>query len=351
MPGFYRAVAASKVKKGDYEIIHVDPPTSATAMSAQFSFANMPLNEFWRASYRQNRYARYLNQGELNWRFRDILFNIITLTTEGKVGVLPVGPTRMRWWELMAHTLEEFYLRHGAYPAGFTKDILQAAPYPDFAGVLASKAASAFASRPAYKQPVLVRHGSPEFMTALYEHGKLRVRNASYYKTPDHNGAVRDDELRLHVSLALNREMVSKVARNPQDIPAGYTGQRIDFRFDHQRDFWLYCLTSSLDPRLFVDFEATACVVIKDPEEFRRRLRAAGATSFPGSLSKDGDVTYVDPLWPKSAKLFVPLSKHFRYEYQREHRFIFSAPPTRGLLSYVDVSLGPLVDIAELIIL
>jgi L-rhamnose mutarotase len=321
------------------------------AAGYSYSFSSKPQAVAWLEYYRQHRYGRYLKQDELNWRFRDVLFNLLTLTADGKIGVLAKEASAGRWWELMTHVQEEFAIRHGPFPAGFTKDILQAAPYPDFAGPLAAKAASAFASRPPYPNPVLVRHGSPQFMSDLYERGQIRVRNASYYKTPDHNGAVRDDELRLHVSLAPDRESMLKVVKDPQDMPVDYNGQRLDFRFDHQRDFWLYCLTSSLEPRLFVDFDATACVVIKDPGEFGRRLRAGGAKYFPGSDSQDGPVNYVDPLLPRTAKPFVPMCKHFRYEYQREHRFIWSPPPATGAISFVDVTLGPLTDIADLVIL
>lgn len=316
-----------------------------------YSISNKARHIVWREQYRKNRYCRYLTQDELNQRFRDILFNILTLTPERKIGFLANLPVAGPWWKLMTHVQEEFAIRHGPYPAGYTRDILHSEPYPDFVGALADRAAAAFASRPPYTGPVLLRHGSPQFMTALHERGQIRVRNASYYKTPDHNGAVRDDELRLHVSLAVDRESMFKVVKNPEDMPADYQGQRLDFRFDHRRDFWVYCLTSSLEPRLFVDFDATACVVIKDPPEFTRRLRAAGATYFPGSDGKDGPVNYVDPLLPKTARLFVPMSKHFRYEYQREHRFIWSPPPTATSIGFVDVTLGPLTDIADLIVL
>jgi hypothetical protein len=50
---------------------------------------------------------------------------------------------------------------------------------------------------------------------------------------------------------------------------------------------------------LFVDFDATACVIIKDPSEFAGRLRAAGAKYFSGSDSQDGKVIFDDPLLPE----------------------------------------------------
>jgi L-rhamnose mutarotase len=95
-------------------------------MAAEYSssFSSKPQHVVWREHYRQNRYGRYLKQDELNWRFRDILFNLVTLTAEGKIGVLAKEPSAGRWWELMTHVQEEFAIRHGPYPAGFTRDIL-----------------------------------------------------------------------------------------------------------------------------------------------------------------------------------------------------------------------------------
>jgi hypothetical protein len=47
--------------------------------------------------------------------------------------------------------------------------------------------------------------------------------------------------------------------------------------------------------------------------------------------------------------VFVPLAKHFRYSYQREHRFVWMPRSNAVKLDHVDVEIGPLDDIAELI--
>jgi len=187
-------------------------------------------------------------------------------------------------------------------------------------------------------------------MTALFEEGQLRVQPASEYAKPDHNGAVRDDELALEVYLYLTRETIRNVVSNPQDVPEDLEWKRVDFRFSRPNDFWLYCVTSSAEPRLFVDFNAAACVIIRDREEFRRRLLAAGAAAFPGARSRDGNAIYIDPLRPRSARIDVPLSKHFKYAYQVEHRFVWE-PASTNPLTYRDVVLGSLNDIAELVLL
>jgi hypothetical protein len=55
-------------------------------------------------------------------------------------------------------------------------------------------------------------------------------------------------------------------------------------------------------------------------------------------------------LRPRSARIDVPLSKHFKYAYQVEHRFVWE-PASTNPLTYRDVVLGSLNDIAELVLL
>jgi hypothetical protein len=140
-------------------------------------------------------------------------------------------------------------------------------------------------------------------MAALYEEGAIRVQPASEYAKPDHNGAVRDDERALEVSLYLTRETIRKVVINPLDVPDDLEGKRLDFRFSRTKDFWLYCVSSSVEPRLFVDFKSKACVIIRDRDEFRRRLEAASLTAFPGARYRHGDAVYIDPMLPRSARI------------------------------------------------
>jgi hypothetical protein len=320
--------------------------------SAKFRVSARPMKryEWWRQSYREDRYGQHLTQPELNRRFRDVLVNLLTLTPDAKFGFPSMGPVGIRWMELMTHVQEEFFLRHGPYPAGYTRDIHRFDPIPAFAGDLAKKAARALVSKGLASNQVFIKYGKPEHMTALYQEGRLRVQPASYYSMPDHTGAIRDDELSLQVSLALSRDSIIKVVKNPQDLPPDTPSQRLDFRFQHDRDFWLYCVSSSTEPRLFVDFDATACVIIKDRQEFSRRLRAASTTAFPGTTDGEGCAIYIDPLRPTTAKIHLPMSKDFRYAYQDEYRFVWETSDRRPL-SHVDLALDGLHDIAELVLL
>ncbi len=320
--------------------------------SAQFigNLRPMPRHAWWREWYRGERYLRGLTQLELNRRYRDLVRNFVVLTSDAKVGFPHLNPEGIEWMQLMTHTLEEFYLTYGPYPAGFTGEVHREEKFPDFAGALAQKAAAALAARRLRASEVFVRFGKPEHMTALFEQGQLRVQPASEYSKPDHNGAVRDDELALEVSLYLTRDTVRKVVINPQDVPEDLEWKRLDFRFSRPHDYWLYCVSSCVEARLFVDFDKSACVIIRERDEFRRRLLAAGATAFRGARGRDGKAVYIDPQRPRSARIDVPMAKHFKYSYQAEHRFIWE-PPSSGPLTYKDLELGSLNDIAELVLL
>ena len=156
--------------------------------------------------YRENRYCRHLSQKELNQRVRDIVLNMLRLTPEVKIGLPPLKPEGAKAMEIWTHVLEEMALRHGPYPNGFTRDILHSEPFPDLVGELGTKAAGILASKGLRSGDVFIKFGKTEHMRSLVEKGALRVQSASYYAAPDHNGAIRDDELSLPLSLALSRE-------------------------------------------------------------------------------------------------------------------------------------------------
>lgn len=310
--------------------------------------ASMPRDEAWRHMYRRNRYCHSLAQVELNQRIRDVFLSMLRLTPEGKVGPPSMDAHGMRWMELWTHVLEEMKLRFGPYPAGFSKDVLHTEPLPDFVGLLAKRAAGALNHLP--KTGVTIKFGKPEHMKALFKRGALRVQSASFYRKPSHNGAVRDDELALQVSLSLNREQIIRIVSNLQDVPQDIVTQRADIRYKSKTDYWLYCLTTIVEPRLFVDFDAQACVVIKDPARFRASVRSAVDAVVGTTVFRDGKVAYIDPLLPLSAIVDVPMSKHFRYAYQHEYRFAWLPPSPQVDLTHLDVEIGSLRDYAELIV-
>ena len=310
----------------------------------------IPRHEAWRRMYRANRYCRHLSQKELNQRVRDVFLNILRLTPQAQIGLPPMDPEGIRGMELWTHVLEEMALRHGPFPNGFTREILHTEPFPDLVGELGKKSAHVLAQKGLKPGNVLIKFGKAEHLRALLERGAMRVQPASYYATPSHNGAIRDDELTLPLSLSLTREDILKVVLNPQDVPEDAPDQRLDFTYQAGTDYWLYCLTTAIEPRLFVDFQADACVIIKDRERFQKLITLQSAKNFPGTAHRYGNAKYIDPLLPSTAIIDVPMSKHFRYEYQKEFRFVWRPMKPTANLSHVDLEIGCIKDIAELIV-
>lgn len=311
----------------------------------------VPRHVLWRRQYDERRYARHLSKTELNKRIRDVFLNLLRVNPDAKIGLPPINEESAVWIEKWTHVLEEMQLRHGPYPAGFTRDILHSEPFPNFASDLAEKAAKTLSSCGLRENEVFIKYGKRKYMEPLYEAGSLRIQPASFFSERDLNGAVKDDELMLPLSFVLSRDDVLKLVVNPQDVPHDAPEQRIDVHFRSPTDYWLYCVTRSVEPRLFVDFHADACVIIRDRNSFRQMLHGAALKALPGATMREGPAIYVDPLLPHTAEIFVPLAKHFGYSYQEEYRFYWVPPQPVKKLVHIDVEIGSLQQIAEIIVL
>jgi len=304
-----------------------------------------------RRQYDRNRFARHLLQPELNTRFRDLLINILTLTPEAKVGLLPINDENNVWMEKFIHVLEEMQIRYGPFPAGLAPGLLRSTPIPEFASALAKKAAAAFRNKGIGQGLCLIKYGERFFLEKLLHEGSIRIQPASYFKSPDLNGAIRDDERRLALSFALSPEDVRKIVLNPQEVSEDTPHQRVDAVLESPSDYWIYCVTESIEPRLFIDFKADACVVIRDRQMFLDRLRSATFAAIPNTVHRSKSVEYVDPLLPRGAEIFLPFAKHFSYSYQAEYRLGWFPVSPVAELEHVDISVGNLEDIAELVTL
>ena len=311
----------------------------------------MPRHEFWRQAYRRDRYCRHLSRVELTKRIRDIFLNMLTVMPDAKIGLLKLDEVGAEWMEKWTHVLEEMVCRYGPYPAGFDRDILHSEPFPNFASELAGKGASLISALGLQPGQVFIKYGKRTFMEGLVERGALRLQPGSFFSNPAHNQAVRDDEMTVPVSFMLTREQILRLVKNPRDVPADVKEQRLDISFHSRADFWLYCVTESIEPRLVVDFEAEACVVIRDRRDFARRLAAAAANALGPAELRQNKANYVDPLIPKSPKIFAPLAKPFGYTYQAEYRFCWLPNPPVSKVDPIDLELGPLHDIAELVVI
>jgi hypothetical protein len=180
---------------------------------------------------------------------------------------------------------------------------------------------------------MLFRYSKSIWNSEFIHDGRIRLSPASMYKDAAAINALRDDELTLRwVDKSLS-EQIAEVA-----------------------DYYVLCMASQYDYRLFADFQTDSCVAISDPTEFSARLRAAIANHNarnPASRIRalyDSPIIYFDPfaLTPPETAGEVHFCKHFRFAYQTEFRFVLT-PAKRDDLQPSFVELGSLDDIAEIV--
>lgn len=278
------------------------------------------------------------------------MLNMMVLTPDALVGLGSVqDPEAQRWMIRWTQVLEEMRIRYGPYPNGFTNGFIQQESPPDFAGELGKKAANVFTSHKLDPGQTLIKYGNPQHMTALLTRGCARIQPASFFKANHLNGAIQDDELSLSLSLVVSRDEIASLVQNPQDVSENVGDHTIQLNYGAGSDYWLYCVTQSIEPRLFVDFNARACVIIKNKKAFSDRLEHAVASRMASCRYACDKAVYVDPNQPDSANIRIQFAKHFRYTYQREYRFAWMPEKPAKELAPVDVEMGPLDDIAILV--
>jgi hypothetical protein len=99
-----------------------------------------------------------------------------------------------------------------------------------------------------------------------------------------------------------------------------------------------------------VDYEADACVIIRDPQRFAQMLADASLSMLSETTLRPGAIEYVDPLLPTSIPS-VAFSKQFRYSYQHEFRFCWLPPHEVKRVKHCDVEIGSIRDFSDLIVL
>lgn len=304
--------------------------------------ALMRRQEIWERDYRQRRYLADTSDADLAQRFRDILLNYHNVTAEGKLGVNTNREKMQRWLPVLTHMFQEFNLR-GGIPAGIaSRSDLPFITYPE------PPSGFKILNGVTIPEPSLIKFGKRDHMEAMFRKGEIRIAPASSYADPSLNRAVRDNELSLSV-FALKNEISARVLDKKTGKP-GPTIQAIgDMTITESCfDFYAYCTCQRYDYRLLDDFDATAIVVIHDHKTFGQRFLEAIKEKFSDDyIYMWLPVYYVDPYNYDHTRLSPHFSKHFRYAYQHEHRFLMVPRDNRTeALPPFFINIGSLADIA-----
>jgi hypothetical protein len=314
----------------------------------------IPSDEACRFQYRVRPYLGKATHEDLEARLDDILRNIYCFTPDCKIGPLPRDRGCALWMQKLVDLQVELY-RRGIDIEEFGG--FESMPWNARALELMRKnmPLTAWQSRAG----LFCKYGEERWLRLAQERGQIRLAPASYYRGAEHNTARHDDELTLRTyvtpydyDLGWLHESMLRV------IPPRGWGTLVEHK---PSDHLIYCVTVRFDFRFFFDFgtesgPAEACLVVRDQDAFEQRLVASVSNRLPGWSIRLDAVHYVDPYtliaqigW---AGQEMYLFKPFRYMYQGEHRLIAVPPPGHAeALTHVDIEVGSLQDISELLLL
>ena len=244
---------------------------------------------------------------------------------------------------------------------------------------LCSKAAEVVAALGS-EHDVLVKYGQLDHMKELYEEGDVWINPASDFEKLTHNQAVRDDERSfvcrggIHPMEMTDNSVASRHFYAKDEAPDDHSrliqqgavqfvrmfdapelerDQQLELRVRIGTDYWTYCLSEVLDPRLLSDFEANACVILRKGPFMDRLVRMMQFVK-PSANLQLGRVTYEDPLGALTINRpayvspdRLPMTKLFRYAYQREFRFVWFPVVRQEKLTPIKLHLGSLANCAE----
>ncbi len=308
----------------------------------------MRRHEAWRAWYQSNRYLKHLDESELWQRGRELMNVNTTLTDDGFFGILEMQKFGTEAIERFTHFLEECQLRELPLDLGNDPESLKER-VPDLFGSIGKRATAALRAHPKIKTALLFKFGQARFLRPLLTEGKFRIQPASAFSDPKHNQAVGDNELSRSFSLHVPRpELLALLKR--QGLPQQNVDcERFEFHVEYYSDYWVTCFAKALSPRLAVDFNADAMLAVYDVPEFSNRLKKAFRRIPPYRAMQQGSVRYFDPYFPRHDIKAVPLIKPFKYYYQHEYRFFWHPKKPIEKVEFVDIDLGSLEDICELV--
>ena len=273
--------------------------------------------------------------------------NLSILTPEGKIGLLPVDTEGIHWMTLFTHIHEEYVYRN-MYPP-----VLSDMPFPKSTAPNVPKAVSSLVDLevpdPGH---ALIKFGKRARMQELYESGRIRIAPAGSYSDPSLNYAIADDELKFDQFMLQPEVKLTFLDKTTGELKNSKPTSDVTVTTNVSTDFYVYCMTHTMNLRLFDDFEADSCVIIRKPAEFTARLNASMQRVLPDWIDWGREVNYIDPYSPPKDSVNLFFSKHFRYWYQQEYRFTWIPHPEKGgcdSLKPIFVELGPLKEISDLV--
>ena len=321
------------------------PQVAVRRGAAEAALTGMPQDTHIRLEYERDRYLRHLDDARLRRRGKDIFRNLHQIDGIGRVTLEQTEVTG-HWMRVFTELLHEVQLR-GYGPEFLGRGIREGIPLPTAeAAELFRNAAGTVNAVVPPSYPYLVKYLKPEYAHDAITRGKILLNPASRYRDPSLDPARFDEELMRNIDVDMSLFPFVRDGRNTfQGGPVGRLPQALAF----SRNFLVYCLSGRLRTRLFADFDVTAALIIKEPDEFLSRLIGAARLQLPGWIVHARRIEYYDPLNVSPGEVRPLFWKDFAYAYQEEVRIACTPPPDLTEVARVFLELGPLGEIADII--
>lgn len=295
----------------------------------------------WRETYRQNRYLANLSSTNLEVRLEEILSNLLDFSSKGE----PFFDQTLKMNGLVERYvhIEEELNQRGINKLSINNPTKYLIKYPNIRNAI-----KAWGNKKLPTGQYLVKFGKKEHLFQMKDVGNIRINAASFYNDSSLNLAVYDDELSQKTMLP--KGTIIKKQKNDGEYEEIKGIKSLSVTNKYTTDFYVYCMGTTYQHRLFDDFNANACLLIYDVPKFLDKFLQTIKKDYSDWQLKSGNIKYYDPFFPKPP-LDIPINKHFRYWYQSEYRIAIKPKSPQFNLKHIDTEIGSLNDCAELILL
>lgn len=256
--------------------------------------------------YREQRYLAKTSDEKLSERLEHLLINLIELDFNGGKR-LNINNGKLA--SALIDVLEEFNIRDISYKALLNSTLDRFENHTKIKNY--SRIAKQLMDCAGKK--CLFKFIKTNYLDSLTK-GEIRLKLASAYKEDGFNIAIRDDELNITHQL-LNARMITE---NGSEIPVK-DGLIKRSAFG---DYYIGCFSATIDPKLFIMFDADACLIIKNGDILSREVMNIYRDHYKNGSISFGQVEYIDPYRYMKSKRKIEFVKTVNFEYENEFRFV-----------------------------
>jgi DNA invertase Pin-like site-specific DNA recombinase len=219
----------------------------------------MEAEAIWLQEYRDGRAYVHLTDEQLCYRYACLLENAIAFDDFGAHWI--IKSDQAHWSKRISWVEEEFRFRSLAHRIEELRAVELARSRPPV------KAARRVSSTIEALSPgsYIVKFAERRYVRDMLAYGRFRISPASRYCDASLNPAIRDDELQAEIFAPAGSSLSMQVDEAYREIP-GILGPLVFRR--RCSDFYVFCAAGVFDPRLFDEFQADACQVVRDIQRF-----------------------------------------------------------------------------------